>query len=806
MKLNIEQQKLAESKSMGANVIRGVAGSGKTSVGVARIAYLLEKYCMENDKILFVTYNKSLIKYIQYLYDKLEVQQNLSLFTQEKSIQQLVVKNIDAIMIKYFHKWKVENNQELELIWHIQPALFQEAILYIKERYPKATIIDASNMKFLHDEMTWIKGCHLMSLSEYQEVERVGRTSSNNGEGPSRLYKNSVNREAVYKLMEEVDKLLMRQGKVEGARANCLALNYIQRHGGEEQYKHIIIDEAQDLTKVQLEFIKALQIEAENSSILFLMDTAQSIYPQSWLVKGRSFKSIGYDMQGRGGKLNKNYRTTTEISECAYSLLAKEPLVGQEESYVKPTLMERHGEYPVYRHFQDSEEQNRYIVQLIKAMLKQGYQLSDIAVVAKFNKNLKLIQDSLTEKGVACTLFKTNQDESFASPKVKLITMHSIKGLEFKIVILADLNKDIIPFPSKNLSEEERKNEELLERKLLYVGMTRAQEKLFMCSYGMASTFMADIDTCFLSMQTGSRMNAFYRLPYERYLYKEKIADINQEEEAVRQWVLQELIYNYVYPKELIQVEYKVQNFSQTGKVDIAVLNARTNKPYIFVETKQEKIPITEAIKQLQSYMNVTEVKFGIATNGKAVAFLDRHFNRIEDIPMCDASILPSSVEMYRYIDKLGYGEKSFERDLSAREVYVANEVQKEGDLKHIRIYSDIAAGRPMEIIDEERGSFSIPRAFIHNKEKVYMLQVKGDSMIGADIDSGDYVVIEEVNQIENQQIGAIYYNGGVTLKRVVKMGETVLLMSENPKYEPIHVEEDDFKIMGKLLGIVKRV
>lgn len=806
MKLNIEQQKLAESKTMGANVIRGVAGSGKTSVGVARIAYLLEKYCMANDKLLFVTYNKSLIKYIQYLYDKLEVQQNLSLFTKEKSTKQLVVKNIDAIMIKYFHKWKVENNQELELVWQIPSVLFQEAIATIKERYPKATIIDASNMKFLHDEMTWIKGCHLISLSEYQEVDRLGRTSSNNGEGPSRLYKNSVNREAVYKLMEEVDKLLMRQGKVEGARANCLALNYIQTYGCEEQYKHIIIDEAQDLTKVQLEFIKALKMEAENSSILFLMDIAQSIYPQSWLVKGRSFKSVGYDMQGKGGKLNKNYRTTTEISQCAYSLLAKEPLVGQEEAYVKPTLMERHGEYPVYRHFKDSQEQNRYIVQLIKAMLKQGYQLSDIAVVAKFNKNLQLIQDSLIEKEVACTLFKTDQDESFSSPKVKLITMHSIKGLEFKVVILADLNQDIIPFPSRNLSEEERKNEELLERKLLYVGMTRAQEKLFMCSYGTASIFMTDIDTCFLSMQTGSRMNAFYRLPYERYLYKEEIADINQEEEAVRQWVLQELIHNYGYPKELIQVEYKVQNFSKTGKVDIAVLNARTKKPYIFVETKQEKVPITEAIKQLQSYMNVTEVSFGIATNGKAVAFVDRHFNRIQDIPVCDASILPSSVEVYRYIDKLGYGEQGFERDLSAREVYVANEVQKVGDLKNLKIYSDIAAGRPIEIVDEERGSFPIPKTFIHNKEKVYMLQVKGDSMIGADIDNGDYVIIEEVNQIENQQIGAIYYNGGVTLKRVVQMGETVLLMSENPKYEPIHVEEDDFKVMGKLMGIIKRV
>ncbi|MBE6023493.1 MAG: hypothetical protein E7231_09700 [Cellulosilyticum sp.] len=64
MKLNKKQQKLAENKVMGHAVIRGVAGSGKTSVGVARIPYLLEKFCVEKGKILFVTYNKCLIKQV----------------------------------------------------------------------------------------------------------------------------------------------------------------------------------------------------------------------------------------------------------------------------------------------------------------------------------------------------------------------------------------------------------------------------------------------------------------------------------------------------------------------------------------------------------------------------------------------------------------------------------------------------------------------------------------------------------------------------------------------------------------------
>jgi len=61
--------------------------------------------------------------------------------------------------------------------------------------------------------------------------------------------------------------------------------------GVEKYYNHIIVDETQDLTRVQLEFIKLLYQPRANSSITFIVDTAQSIYPHSWLVKGRNFTS-----------------------------------------------------------------------------------------------------------------------------------------------------------------------------------------------------------------------------------------------------------------------------------------------------------------------------------------------------------------------------------------------------------------------------------------------------------------------------------------------------------------------------------
>lgn len=65
MQLNLEQKKLIRSSAMGHSIIRGVAGSGKTTVAVHRISFLLDKYCYgASDKILMVTYNKSLTNYI----------------------------------------------------------------------------------------------------------------------------------------------------------------------------------------------------------------------------------------------------------------------------------------------------------------------------------------------------------------------------------------------------------------------------------------------------------------------------------------------------------------------------------------------------------------------------------------------------------------------------------------------------------------------------------------------------------------------------------------------------------------------
>ena len=166
-------------------------------------------------------------------------------------------------------------------------------------------------------------------------------------------------------------------------------------------------------------------------------------------------------------------------------------------------------------------------------------------------------------------------------------------------------------------------------------------------------------------------------------------------------------------------------------------------------------------------------------------------------------STLPWYVETYEFVNKITGVRTVFQKDSSAGETYIDEIKQEEVDV--LPIYSDIAAGMPIEIVDEVSGQFELPAELLHHKRNSYILHVQGDSMIGADISDGDYVVIQAGN-VQDHEIAAVYYNGATTLKRIVQEEDHVLLVSENPKYRPIVIEDGDFRVMGKLVGVIKPI
>lgn len=115
---------------------------------------------------------------------------------------------------------------------------------------------------------------------------------------------------------------------------------------------------------------------------MFVADNTQSIYSQSWLGKGRPYTSIGYDMSGRSRTLSKNYRTTTEISTAAFSLIENDDAIQNNVDFVKPSLIDRRGHPPIYKYFKTSEKQLEFLVKEIE-ILNSEYKYSDICIVAR---------------------------------------------------------------------------------------------------------------------------------------------------------------------------------------------------------------------------------------------------------------------------------------------------------------------------------------------------------------------------------------------------------------------------------------
>lgn len=808
MQLNIEQKKLVQGNPVGHALLKGVAGSGKTTVAVNRIPFLLENYCIDkDDRVLMVTFNKSLINYIKYVYDKVKKEREyepISLFQIDNS--KLDIKNIDALMYMYFKEYCRSNKFKYDILGGMAANnLLIKAILEAKKYFSDVKLLDQSNMSFIREEIEWIKACRYLDVEEYQNADRLGRMANQNSDGPQKLQKNSRTRSAIFKAMELYNQSMKSQSKVDFYDVSLMALEQVKKKP-EKKYTHIICDESQDLTRVQLEFIYNLINNKTYSSVLLVADTAQSIYPQSWLVKGHSFTSVGFDIKGRSNSLTKNYRTTTQIAEAAYSLLENDAHITEDENFVKPSLLDKQGVYPVFRAFQNKQIEINYVVNLIGELSKY-YNYGDIAVIARTNEQVKEFANSLEALKVPCKLMNSQDGYEFGDEKVKALTMHSIKGLEFKVVIMIGLNNKMMPLKSFTIDVDDEF--ETRERKLMYVGMTRATEKLYMTCDGTPSKFINDINPRFLKYDESTLISNFYTVQPEHYSFREKIKDIYSHEEKVRQWLINELKESYKYPENLIDIEYQVNSFSKIGYVDICVsiYNKNYKVPYIFAEVKRRGSGITNSLEQLKSYISTSPTcQYGIATDGVDFMVINRDMEIIEDIPEFKPSMLPSSVEDFTYIDLKNSRTYKFMRDCNNKKELILDndEVTSIENMRKLDVYSSIAAGNPILINSIAEDVFYIPNQWVPGNDDCYMVRVKGDSMKNADINNGDIVVIRKQNTANNYDIVAVELDGNTTLKRFVRMGGTILLMPENPDYEPINVTETQMNILGLAVGLIK--
>ena len=239
---------------------------------------------------------------------------------------------------------------------------------------------------------------------------------------------------------------------------------------------HLLVDEYQDINDTYYGILEAFV--QHGARLTVVGDDAQSIY------KKRSLKfplsSAGIEARGRTTILRLNYRNTREILSFAYDF-AKDFLQAQDADddhipLIAPEVAGSSGPPPQFRKFDNFNDEAYYIARCVRKWHVTGQPLNNIAVIYGHHGQAETLQRALRVAGVPCSWLKTSADKKrydANADSVALLTRQSSKGLEFETVVLGGLG---------GLKDDEKSLE--YEVRLLYVGVTRARQKLMMTGSG----------------------------------------------------------------------------------------------------------------------------------------------------------------------------------------------------------------------------------------------------------------------------------------------------------------------------------
>jgi mRNA-degrading endonuclease RelE of RelBE toxin-antitoxin system len=454
--LHPTQRKLVEASNNGPVKVTGGGGTGKTVVAMHRLKFLLEQ---TNDKrpILFTTYTKALTRNLKGILQK---------------------------MLPNGANYKLENIDHLAATMAKECGIIDENIRVLdfpgsknaKDIWEHITDenLTGFDVDFLHQEYQHVWLYHGVTNGEqYFKTSRLGR-------GKPLTKKQKI------EFVDLVSKYEAYKQKHQWAdRAEIF--NKLSRHFSssiEKPFCHLIADEIQDMSNIELRFLRA--ITDEKSDDLFLVgDPYQNIY-----ARKINFSKAGIQVRGnRSKRLRINYRTTEEIKRLAISTIRNityEDFDGQAEK-MDGYLSLFHGEKPSYQVFKTHQDEFQFIIRHIKLLSESGIAFNDMVIGCRLKDSIRMIKSALHNEKLN---FFDLLDETGDKKGIHLSTLNSLKGLEYKVVFLADVNKQTAPLEVPGFSEmdDEQKNAHLnSERSMLYVAITRAISHLFITGTGLKS-------------------------------------------------------------------------------------------------------------------------------------------------------------------------------------------------------------------------------------------------------------------------------------------------------------------------------
>lgn len=139
------------------------------------------------------------------------------------------------------------------------------------------------------------------------------------------------------------------------------------------------------------------------------------------------------------------------------------------------------------------------------------------------------------------------------------------------------------------------------------------------------------------------------------------------------------------------------------------------------------------------------------------------------------------------------------------RSIKVTHEdYQSNNRVAMLPLLGNIAAGTPIFAQEHVEDMIPVPSEMVRNIEHAFLLRVRGDSMSGEGILPRDLVVVKPQQNANHGDLVAVLLGEEATVKRINFDPQGVKLMPSNPAYEPIPVEREDARVIGKVVGLVR--
>jgi superfamily I DNA/RNA helicase len=414
-------------------------------MAVHRAAYLANPKTAHAGRTLLLSYNKSLLAYLNYL--------------RPPELRDVDVRTYHQFARGYLNARGRMESGKICSFEGVRRHFIAQALERIRGQGEKGSFLKRP-LSFFLSEVRWIGQRGVVDVDEYLEIDRIGRGD----EGPLR----ATQRAQMFTVYEAYREIRADRGYAYDWDDISIAVG--QEFAQDEDprlYRHIVIDEGQDFSPSMLRSL-ALALPS-NGSLTFFGDVAQQVY-------GRriSWRQAGLDIKAPWN-FKRNYRNSPQIAAVGLKI-AEMPYFAGESDMVEPTEFAAAGPQPTLVRCSSRESE----IALAIEQAREASLSASVAVLVRRHEEEEPLKEAFRRIG---RYLSRNMKNWSPDPGISYGCAHNAKGFEFDTVIIVGVDEERWPDPQAVVAEG-GVEAEASDGRLLYVGVTRARSALIMTHVG----------------------------------------------------------------------------------------------------------------------------------------------------------------------------------------------------------------------------------------------------------------------------------------------------------------------------------